>query len=119
MEVNQCTPPLALNHLHRAFNGGVTIADGRSEDIAHQAVRVHTNQHRFAATFSIASNQRDMRLASIHFAFVSNYAEFTMAGAHQRLPHAVHITLVLHAITDQLRDRKSTRLNSSHVSISY
>src|SRR5206468_7701138 len=74
---------------------------------AHQAVRVHTNQHRFAATFSIASNQRDMRLASIHFAFVSNYAEFTMAGAHQRLAHAVHITLVLHAITDQLSHRQN------------
>src|ERR1700756_1392770 len=101
MEVNQRPPPLPINHLHRAFNGGVTIADGRSEDITHQAVRVHTNQHWLPAAFNVATNQRDVRLASIDFTFVSNQPEFAMSRAHPRLSHAMHIALMLLAITDQ------------------
>src|SRR2546422_9737764 len=36
-----------------------------------------------------------------------------MARAHQRLAHAVHITLVLHAITDQLSHRQNFQIVST------
>src|SRR2546430_15161288 len=47
-----------------------------------------------------------MRLTSIDFTFVSNQAEFAMAGAHQRLSHTMHIALVLHTVTDQFSHRQ-------------
>ena len=64
---------------------------------------MHPNQHWLHAPADIAFHQSKVRLTAINFAFVSNNAEFAILRIYERLAHPMHISLMLHAISDELR----------------
>ena len=105
MQIDQRAAAFAGDGLHRAFDGGVTIAGCRSEDVAHYAMGVHADQHRFAA-FNVAPHQCDVRFAAVDFALIGDQAKLSVMGADQRFAHAVHVALVLHAVADQFGHRQ-------------
>src|ERR1700732_3396441 len=84
----------------------MALAAGGSEDVAHQAVGVHADQHWLVAGFNIATNEGYVRLAAIDLALVGDEAELAEAGVDQRLAHAMYVALMRHAVADQLRDRQ-------------
>ena len=102
MQIDKSSPSFAGDGLHGSFDCRVTVTTGRAENVAHEAMRVHPNQNRFAAVFNVTANQRDMGFAAIHFAFVRDQPKFAVTRGHERLSDPVDVTLVLHAVTDQL-----------------
>ena len=50
---------------HRAFDRCVAFASGRSENVTHQAMRVHANQHGLVARVDVSSHQSDVRLTAL------------------------------------------------------
>src|SRR5581483_3395563 len=90
---------------------------GGPKNVAHQAMGVHAHQHWFVGAgtweisaawgvlFDVALGEGNVRLA-IHFAFISDHAEFAEPGGHQRLAYAADVALVLHAVANQFGDRQ-------------
>src|SRR6202030_601971 len=81
------------------------------EHVAQQAVRVHADQDRLGritdvATADIASNERHVGITTVHFALVGDQAEFSVLGFDHRLAYTMHVALMIHPVTDQLRNRE-------------
>src|SRR5438876_1593859 len=66
-------------------------------------MRVHPNQHWFAAFADVAFHQSKVRLTAIDFALVSNNAEFAVLRIYECFAHPMHISLMLHTISNELR----------------
>ncbi len=60
--------------------------------------------------FDVSANQRDVRLAAVHFAFVGDHAELAEARVDQRLADAVHIAFVRHAVANEFGDGEHLHL---------
>src|SRR5205807_5273649 len=82
----------------------VAIASDGTKHVSSQTVRMNPHQGGLLA-FESAANQRNM-LIVIDVAGVSDHAEIAEARGKNRFGHAAHVTFVLHAITNQFRDRK-------------
>src|SRR6266496_6359738 len=103
MQIDQRTSTFTSYRIQCPFQRGPAIAAGGSENIADEAMRVHTYQHWLVSLINVAADQRQMRVPSIYFAFVGDDAEFSVARVYQRFADAVHIPLVLHTVADQFR----------------
>jgi cytochrome b len=68
-------------------------------------MRVHSDQYRLIAA-DIAVHQRQVGIAAVHFALVSDNPEFPVRGIHQRLADTLHVALVLHPVADQFCHRQ-------------
>src|SRR5579859_5603950 len=104
MQINQCSAPFFGNAAQRSFQRGMAFASGRTEDVSHQAVRVHAHQHRGLTVLDVAANQGYMRLASVDFTLVSDQAKFAEARVDQSFAYASNVTLMRHAVANQLGD---------------
>src|SRR5205807_9083408 len=102
MQVDKRSPPLLRDGTHRTFDGGVAIATGSAEHVAHQAVSVHAHQDRRWTVFDLASDQRHLGLAAIHLALIRNQAKLTIQGFYQRLADPAYVALVGHSVANQL-----------------
>src|SRR5690242_21307211 len=79
----------------------------------------YTTLFRSYAEFGTGKQTRPQAAASRHIGFHQQHAALFVQGrAKARDPAGVSIRIALHKEVDDL-DRKSTRLNSSHMSISY
>ena len=66
MQVDERAAPVLRDASHGAFERGMAFAACRAEDVAHQAMRVHADQHRGLAVLDISSqNEGHMRLAAL------------------------------------------------------
>src|SRR5262245_13038834 len=98
MQINQRSTPALSDGFHRAFKRGVAIAAGRTEYVPHQAVRVHANEYWRGALVDVPTNKRDVRLATIHLAFIRHQSELAVKSSDQCFSYAVNVALVRHAI---------------------
>src|SRR5450631_3172764 len=84
VQVDQRSAPILGNAAESALQRGVAFASSRSEDVAHQAMRVHSNQHRIFAVLNVSTNQRHVRLTTIDFARIGDHAKLAKARVDQR-----------------------------------
>src|SRR4051812_25535051 len=106
VKVDHRAAALFGDHLHRPIDGCMAFTRVCTEDIAYEAMSMHANQYGIfggEAGWEFSHNQRNVRLA-VHFALVSNHAEFAIASGNHRFTQSMHVALVLHAIADQLSD---------------
>src|SRR5207248_4967403 len=99
VQINQRPTAFRSDHPHRTFEGCAAVTTGCSKNVAQYAMRMHTDQHGLVAT-QITANHGDVRLAAVHFAFVSDHAKLAFCSSDHGLTHSMHITFVLHAIAD-------------------
>ena len=81
---------------------GAIAGDG-AKDVPGQAVGMHADERRRRA-FQVAANQRYV-LVVIDIARVGDHAEIAEARGENGFGYAANVTLVLHAVADQVRHR--------------
>ena len=105
MQIDQRAPPFLRDPPQRPFERGVAFASGGAENVSHQAVRVHADQHRARALFSISPRTSATCDSPPSTSLVvGNQAELAKARVHQRFAHAMHVALVRHAIANEFGD---------------
>src|SRR5947209_17467564 len=100
MQVHKDTRTVARNLLEGSPDGAVAIAVHRSEDIAQNAVRMHSHQNALAAR-DVAVHQREMLLWN-NGAGVSDGPKIAELGVDPALVLAVNKTLGLKPISNQV-----------------
>ena len=80
------------------------IAGDRAEDVAGEAMGMDADQ-RGSRPVQVAAHQGDV-LIVIHIARIGDDAEIAVARGKNGFCYAAHVTLVLHAVADQVRDRE-------------
>src|SRR5437588_11350020 len=103
MEIKKNAATFPSDRFKRARDELVAIASDGAEHISCQTVRMNTHQSGLLA-FEFAAHQRNV-LIVIDVAGVSDHAKIAEARRKNRFGHAAHIAFVLHAITNQFRDR--------------
>src|ERR1700738_39350 len=79
MQVDQCAASFLCNAAQGTFQGRVAFTAGGAEDVAHQAMRMHTDENRLVAAFNVAADERHVRLAAVYFALVGDEAKLSVA----------------------------------------
>ena len=94
------------------FQGAVddfaAVAGERAENVAGQAMRVHANEGRLRAA-ELAANEGDVELI-VGLGGIGEHAEIAEARGEGRFRDALHVTLMLHAIADQLGNRQKLQI---------
>src|SRR5258708_15450200 len=54
----------------------------------------------------VASNERHVGIAAVHFTLVGVQAEFSILGFDHGLAYTMHVALMLHPVSDQLGNRE-------------
>src|SRR5260370_36223574 len=109
MQINQSARAFASNQLERAVEHALAIAKRSTENVSRKAMRVHAHHHRTSSAFHVSLDQGNVRL-SVELVLKSDHAEFTVTRWQHRFTHADYVTLILHAIANQLRDGQHLEL---------
>src|SRR5580765_2067637 len=75
MEIDHSSQTYLSDLTQRALERGVAFAARSSENVAHEAVGMHADQHGLIAVLDIAAHQSHMRFAAINLAGVRDQAE--------------------------------------------
>src|SRR5205807_3285898 len=110
VKVDQSTASLGGYAPQRTFQSGMAFASSRAKYIAHQAVRMHANQHRGIAVLNVSANQRHVRFATIDLTLVGNQAELSKMSIDQGLADAMDIAFVRHPVADEFGDGQHIQL---------
>src|SRR5215469_6174377 len=110
MEINQGSASFVRDRFERAIKGLATVATGGAEDVANQAMRVHSNQHPGIALLNVSFYQCQMRVSAIYFALVSHNSKVAVTRVHERFADTMDVTLMLHPVADQLRDGENFQI---------
>ena len=106
MQVDQGSQAFLGDAAHGAFECAAAFAAGRAEDIPHQAVGVHADQHRNVAVLDVTADQGYVRFTAIDFTRISDQAEFAEAGIDQGFADAIDVALMRHAVANEFRHGK-------------
>src|ERR1700739_4462165 len=101
MQIDQGASAFLRYLTKRAFERRMTFAAGGAENVAHQAVGMHADEHGTVAVLDFTPDQRDVRLAAIDLTFIGDQAELAKPGIDQSLADAMHIALMRHPIADE------------------
>src|SRR5581483_9527384 len=105
MKVDKRASSFGGNDTHGTFDHGATVTASGTKNVPQYAMRMHADQYGLVPS-QIAPNQCNVRFASLDFAFVSDYAKLAFRGSDHGLTHSMHITFVLHPVSNQLGNRE-------------
>ena len=102
VQIKKNTAILFGNCGERTGNQFVTVAGDGAENIPGEAVGMNAHKS-WISTVEFAANKRHM-LIVIHVAGVSDHAEIAEASGQNGFSEAADVTLMLHAVANQIRD---------------